>query len=76
MSSHKFLVHLEIPFYVDYEYQPFERATLEYPGSEAGIILEGVEIPDDLAEYIEKEFTDKIMEEAFEDYNDQHRGRH
>jgi len=74
--NHKCLVHLEVPFWIDYDYQPFERATLEYPGCSEGIELNDIEIPDDLKEYIQEKFTDQIVEECLEDYKDRNRGRY
>jgi len=72
----KCMVFLEIPFWVDYEHQPYERATLEYPGCQESISINDVEIPDDLQEYIQKEYEEQIIEECWEDYKESHGGRH
>tara|TARA_R110000868_G_scaffold176248_5_gene413727 strand:+ start:503 stop:718 length:216 start_codon:yes stop_codon:yes gene_type:complete len=35
-------MYIEIEVDVDYSFQPFERATLEYPGCDAEVTLESV----------------------------------
>jgi len=72
----KCLVHLEVPFWIDYEYHPAERMTLEYPGCDEHIIVNDIEIADDLKEYISDQYAGEISEECLEDYKENQRGRY
>jgi len=76
MSSHRFISWVEIPVYVDYEYQPYERQTYEYPGCEEGVSLNDIEIDKDIKDTIMKENENRFHEEALEDYRDKQRGRY
>ena len=69
----KTTIWLEIEFEVDYDYQPFERATLEYPGCS-----ESVEINEVKPVNIDKDLCKhafSIADHCLEDYRDSHRGR-
>ena len=72
----KCLVTLKVPFWFDYEYQPHERATYEYPGCSEHVVVNDVEIPDDLKELLlSGEYADDVEEQCLEDYKDNQRGR-
>ena len=74
----KCLVTLDkVSFWYDYEYQPHERATYEYPGCSEHVIVNDVEIPDDLKELLlSGEYADDVEEQCLEDYKDNNRGRY
>ena len=63
---------IEIEVEIDFDYQPFEWATLEYPGCSESIEINEVK-PVDLDKDIAFN-TDAIYEHCLEDYRD--RGRH
>ena len=70
----KTTIWLEVEFEVDFDYQPFERATLEYPGCDEGIEINEVK-PVDLDRDIAFN-TNEIREHCLEDYRDRHRSRY
>ena len=66
-------MYIEIEFEIDFEYQAFERATLEYPGAQESVeinTIKPVDLPRDL-----KEYEDTILSNCLEEYRDSHRGR-
>lgn len=72
----KCLVFLETPYWIDYDHQPFERQTHNYPGCQESITINDVEIADDLKEYISEKYEDQIIDECWEDYRENQRGRY
>lgn len=66
----KVLVNIEVPFWVDYEHQPFERQTLEYPGCQEDVIPTDIEIPDDLEQWLWDNHSDMIRGECWEDWKE------
>ena len=70
----KTTMYFEIEFEIDFDYQPYERSTLEYPGAEESIQINSIE-PVDLQREL-KEYEDTIRSNCLEDYKDSRRGRY
>ena len=70
----KTTIWLEVEFQVDYDYQPYERATLEYPGCSESIEINEVKPVDLDKDLFKHAFA--ISDHCLEDYRDRHRSRY
>ena len=74
MSSHTLKTYIgdDCPVVVEYDYQPRERMTLEYPGCSEGVEVESVEVNGkEILEELSKKCLDELEEKCLDDIHDQ-----
>jgi len=64
-------IDINIPIKVIYTYQKEEQTTRHYPGHPSAISVDAVEIPKDLANYIDRYYRKTLEEMCWEDLADE-----